>query len=245
MARFFDHPLYVKTIGSRCEQLNYRAAKLQADAHKFISAAAFSDNRSRITDITQECQKLNDEFENYAAMMPPEFCWRMVAWEPRHPRDDCSDMEVFPGRVDMYNDLSIARLWNSMRCARLMLLCTIVRCEAWRTYPVDYRTAPTYTTIARTCAELIADIIASVPYLSGLPVVEGRVVRSPRLSGLRCGNDDRRKGVMGYFLLWPLTSILWQDYLTAAQRTWVKGRLKYIGTELGIMFGNCLGQVRR
>lgn len=50
---------------------------------------------------------------------------------------------------------------------------------------------------------------------------------------------------MGYFLLWPLTHLLWQDYLTAAQPTWVKGRLEYMGTELGIMFGMCLGQVPR
>jgi hypothetical protein len=47
----------------------------------------------------------------------------------------------------------------------------------------------------------------------------------------------------GYFMTWPLAFIHSLDYLTDSQRTWVRGRLQYIASQLGVRYALLLTQV--
>jgi hypothetical protein len=151
--------------------------------------------------------------------------------------------EVFPGRIDAYQDLWVVSVWNLMRCSRIILASLIVRCAAWVCAPVDYRTTPEYATAARTCVDNITDIISSVPYQLGWFSNRRELLERANLSAFGCGEEDALKGLPGYFLTWPLTCVQGQDYTTDAQRAWVKGRLQFIGSHLGVRYAHVLRQL--
>lgn len=190
-----------------------------------------------------QCQALDKEIADWLQGLPPSFGWRTVAWEDYNPKCDYSRAEVFPGRIDTYGDLWVVNLWNVMRCMRIVLASLMVRITAWTISPADYRTTPEYAASARVCVEAIADIIASVPYQLGWFARHEHLRERAQLSGFACGEDGGEKGLAGYFLLWPLTCIQGQDYLTDSQRAWVKGRLRCIGGRIGVRYGYMLSQM--
>ena len=214
-------------------------------------------------------QDLDRAMVDWMASLPPHWRYRTLCWQNYVANTDYAHAEVFPGRVDVYSDVWIASMWNMARVTRLILASLTVRCAAWTCSPVDYRTTPEYAHSARVCAEVISDVLASVPYHLGWHYRTrkrrgqgGRGNRSwdhadyededegeeeqdeEQLSGFGCGEDEEGiKGLAGYFLTWPLACVMGQDYLTEDQRTWVRGRLRYIGDELGIRYANILAQV--
>lgn len=92
--------------------------------------------------------------------------------------------------------------------------------------------------------ENITDIIASVPYQLGWFSTRKHLFHQQEsLVAFACGDEDNSKSLAGYFLTWPLACIQGQDCMTDNQRTWAKGRLTYIGRELGVSYALMLTQV--
>ena len=95
--------------------------------------------------------------------------------------------------------------------------------------------------------DCITDIISSVPYHFGwhLQKKEQLILKDPSLSGFVRGDDEKLglKGLAGYFLTWPLSCIISQDFTTDSQRAWSIGRLRYIGDELGVKYAHILADV--
>lgn len=201
------------------------------------------ENVAFILSLLRRAQALDAECLAWMKSIPEQWQYKTLCWEDNVPRGDYANAEVFPGRVDVYNDFWIASVWNMMRTARLILHSLAVRCAAWVCSPVDFRTTPEYATAARVCEEMITDIIASVPYHLGWHAKRRHLFANKDLSGFACGEDDCMKGLAGYFLTWPLACVNGQDYVTDRQRAWVVGRLRYIGDELGIKYAHILSQV--
>lgn len=228
------------------QQLSSRVGELKNEVNNLLATVTRSpENTKLIKDTFQTCKSLDKEIVIWLRELPDQYMWKTIAWEPYNPKCDYSKAEVFPGRIDNYGDLWIVNFWNVMRCMRIVLSSLMIRCTAWVNFPADYRTTPEYATTARTCVEAITDIIASVPYQMGLFDKRKDLRNSITHSQFGCGEDTSEKGLAGYFLLWPLTCIQGQDYLTDSQRAWVKGRLKSIGSTLGVRYGNMLSQVRK
>jgi len=230
--------------GVHFQRLSSRTSELKNETnHLLATVTRTPENTELMKKAMEKCQELDKEIVEWLEDLPESFRWKTVAWEDYNPKCDYSKAEAFPGRIDMYADLWVVNLWNVMRCMRIVLASLIVRFTAWIISPADYRTTPEYAASARVCVEAIADIIASVPYQLGWFAKHQDLRERAQLSGFACGEDDAEKGLAGYFLLWPLTCIQGQDYLTDAQRTWVKGRLKCIGNQIGVRYGNMLSQV--
>ncbi|KAH7015123.1 hypothetical protein EDB80DRAFT_326908 [Ilyonectria destructans] len=230
--------------GSECQRLNIRTAELRSEVNRLMTTLARSpENIELLLDMIRRCQTVDQQHLNWARELPEYFRFKSVAWEDNVPNGNYALAEVFPGRVDAYQDLWVASVWNMMRCSRIILASLIVRCAAWVCSPVDYRTTPEYATSARTCVDLITDIIASVPYQLGWFSKRRELLEMDHLSTFGCGEEEALKGLPGYFLTWPLTCIQGQDYTTDAQRAWTKGRLQYIGNHLGIRYANMLYQL--
>ncbi|KAJ4421511.1 hypothetical protein N0V85_000161 [Neurospora sp. IMI 360204] len=241
------------------------------------SPSTYEQRTARILSFMRRSQELDRAIADWMASLPPHWRYRTLYWQNYVANTDYAHAEVFPGRVDVYNDVWIASVWNMARVSRLILASITVRCAAWACSPVDYRTTPEYAHSARVCAEIISDVLASVPYNLGWHYRtkrrrrqgQGRGNRNrnrnwdnydddeeeedgeddeqeeEQLSGFGCGEDDQgMKGLAGYFLTWPLACVMAQDYLTEDQRTWVRGRLRYIGEELGIRYANILAQLQ-
>lgn len=227
------------------QRINLKTSELRADATRLMTEVARTPETIELMlALIRRAQTVDQESVRWMRSVPASWGYRSVAWEDSVPGGDFGRAEVFPGRVDVYGDYYIAGAWNMLRVNRLILASVIVRCAAWVCAPVDYRTTPEYATAARTCVDMIADIIASVPYHLGWHLrPERRHLLQRQLSGFACGEEDSLKGLAGYFLTWPLGCVAGQDYTTDSQRAWVQGRLRYIADELGVKYARIICQV--
>ncbi|CAN8105008.1 unnamed protein product [Discula destructiva] len=232
-------------VAADCQRINIKTSELRAEVYRLMSTVARTpENIELMLALIRRAQTIDSECVRWMKNVPGSWKWKSVAWEDSVPSGDFSRAEVFPGRVDIYRDFYIASVWNMVRVSRLILASVIVRCAAWVCSPVDYRTTPEYATAARTCVDMITDIIASVPYHLGWHLKpERKHLLERQLSAFACGDENSLKGLAGYFLTWPLTCIQSQDYTTDAQRSWIKGRLRYIADELGVKYAHILMQL--
>ncbi|KAI0397500.1 hypothetical protein F5Y17DRAFT_464574 [Xylariaceae sp. FL0594] len=204
------------------------------------------ENTELVLDAIRRAQALDQETVAWQHGVPESWLYRTVAWEDNVQNGDYSKAEVFPGRVDVYNDIWIASVTNSARAVRLILQALIMRCAAWVCWPVDYRTTPEYATAASVCRDEITDIIASVPYNLGWHLKKKKEKRDcgkTNFGTFACGQEDSPKGLAGYLVTWHLTCVNSQDFATDAQRAWVVGRLRSIGNDLGIRYANVMTQL--
>ncbi|KAI9901394.1 hypothetical protein N3K66_003211 [Trichothecium roseum] len=228
-----------------CQRLSIRVGEVRAEVNRLLTALPRSpENVEVMFEMLRNCQGLDQECAQWVRDLPSAYDWHTVAWEDQPPPDgDYSRAETYPGRVDAYQDLYIVSVWNMMRASRIILASLIVRTVAWICAPLDYRTTPEYATSARTCTEAIADIIASVPYQLGYFSNRKHLLDGVNLSSYGCGDEDALKGLPGYFLTWPLTCIYGQDYTLDSQRAWVRGRLEFIGNQLGVRYAHILAKL--
>ncbi|KAB5542620.1 hypothetical protein GE09DRAFT_248090 [Coniochaeta sp. 2T2.1] len=228
-----------------CQRINLKTCELRAEVNKVMDGVTQSpENVELILALMRKAQQLDQQSTSWMRTVPDHWHYRTLCWEDNVPGGDYTRAEVFPGRVDVYADFWIASVWNMLRTARLVLQSVVVRCAAWVCSPVDYRTTPEYATAAKTCTDMITDIIASVPYHLGWHAKRRHLFDSDRLSGFACGEEDGMKGLAGYFLTWPLACVMNQDYVSEAQRQWIVGRLRYIGDELGVRYAHILSQLQ-
>lgn len=185
----------------------------------------------------------DNELLQWSKNIPENYQGKPVTWVNDVPDGDYSKAEVFPGRVDAFQDLWVTTIWVTMRCARLVIASIIVRSAAWVCAPMDYRTTSEYATWANTCTGIISDLCAAIPYQLGWFKSRQELLERSDLTGYGCGDDGVAKGLSGYFVTWPLSCIITQDYSTASQRQWAKGRLEHIASDLGVGYAKMLTHV--
>lgn len=223
--------------------LNLRIAELRAEVNNALGVFTRTPEWvQNVLDLMKRAQALEHEFLTWEEQLPDELRPRAVAWVDSVPGGDMTKADVFPGRVDMYDDIWVSGLWNSSRIARLFISGTIVRCAAWVCSPVDYRTTPEYATAVRLCVDIITDVIASIPYNLGWRVGPTGELRPTSANG-ESDAASCPKSIGGFFCIWPLFSISNTDYISDSQRTWAKGRLVYISEILGLNHAKVLSKV--
>lgn len=165
------------SAGAACQRLSIRTADLRAKAADCMAATAdrSPENVARVMALAQKAYGLDRDCVAWAATVPTEWRFRTVAWQDKLPEGgDYGRAQVFPGKIDIYHDIYIASVWNMVRATRLCLASIGVRCAAWACAPADYRTTSQYAAAARTCSDIITDIIASVPFYLGWHHSHGR-----------------------------------------------------------------------
>ncbi|OAA49545.1 hypothetical protein NOR_01468 [Metarhizium rileyi] len=229
---------------SECQRLCIKIGELRGEANRILTSVPRTpDNMEIVIDMIRKCQAQDQACLSWCKNLPDYFQCKTATWEDNVPNGDYTMAEVYPGRVDVYNDLWVATIWNMLRCGRIILNSIIVRCAAWVCAPVDYRTTPEYANAAGTTVDIVTDVISSVPYQLGWFSKRKGLLERANLSTFACGEDDSSKGLSGYFMTWPLAFIQSLDYLTDSQRTWVRGRLQYIGSQLGVRYASLLTQM--
>ena len=146
----------------------------------------------------------------------------------------------------MYTGIWQAVTWNIERSSRLVVSGTVIRGVAWLSAPTDYRTTPEYATHARQGAQMVSDIVSSIPYHLGW-TYDPRTSRMVPgdLSGFACGGKDDNSGraLGGHFTIWPLFSANCSDFTTDSQRKYITGRLRFIAETMGINQASVLSHV--
>ena len=193
-------------------------------------------------------QAMDVEFQNWQKALPDEWLPKTVAWVDDVPGGDLLKADVFPGRVDLYSDISIGNVWQRARTCRLFIIGLIIRCIAWVGYPVDYRTTPEYAYCSQIGVTLMGDLIAAIPFFLGWHIDEAGNLKAGDIdedTGT-FPNDDHvasPKALGGFYCIWPLLCVTSADYATDSQRTWVKGRMALIADVMGLNQARVLGNV--
>lgn len=201
-------------------------------------------NIDTILKVIKKCQARDQELVHWSKNLPSHFRCRPVTWIDDISDEEYNKSEVYPGRVDAFKDIWVASVWNTMRCSRLVLISIILRCSAWTCAPLDYRATPEYTIYSRISRDIITDLVSSIPYQLGWFSKRKHMLKNADLTTYACGKDDAPKGLSGYFVTWPLSCIMTQDYTTQNQRLWARGRLTFVSDCLGVRYARMLTEVR-
>ena len=230
--------------GTKCQNITLRISELKTEVNRLLMTLNRDEKGiEMIMQMIKKCQERDRECIQWSKNLPKYFQCKSVAWESSVPNGDYARSEIFPGRLDAFQDIWVASVWSTLRCSRIVLASLIVRAAAWICAPVDYRTTPEYAAYSRIGTELVTDLVASIPYQLGWFAKRKELLDRVDLTSFCCGEDDAPKGLAGYFVTWPLSCILTQDYSTDDQRTWVRGRLHYVADVLGVRYAKMLTQV--
>ncbi|KEF51366.1 uncharacterized protein A1O9_12515 [Exophiala aquamarina CBS 119918] len=129
----------------------------------------------------------------------------------------------WPGPFDVYTALGVANDWNMVRCARIMLLMSIVKCCRFLR-EASYGSVETEEAFERSkskIATLLDDIVASLPYCLG----RGDAKWNLPVSGI---------GTSGFALLWPTGILLRCPFARPEQKAKALEMIEYIGVSLGL-----------
>jgi hypothetical protein len=231
--------------GERCAKLMLQTTELRAAVNALLcSCQRKPEYFQKVVEIMRRCQAMDQAFTQWEDTLPESWRPKTVAWVDNVPGGDLTKAEVYPGRVDLYDDNLIAASWNHMRISRLFVSGLVIRCAAWMCSPVDYRTTPEYAQGARLGVDIVTDILASVPYHLGWHIDEDGSLVDGDLSGNTGGLENGGTTALGGFLImWPLFCVNSSDFTTDAQRKWVDGRMRIIHEVLGLNQAKVMGAV--
>lgn len=239
----------------RSQRFLMETSQLRRELERHITSCAGQQHISpdELIMYMLRVRAIDNEMAAFLASLPNEYRPYTLAMAGEVPGGDYENAEAFPGRVDMYSDITMASVWVGIRSCRLVMSYFAVRCMAL-TYPpgTDYRTLPNFIEEVRRCSSLIDDVVAAVPYFLGstppvssivqdtMPYGQNRAATSASAtSGFACGDDHGHgmpKALAGYLLIWPLAGAYTHDCASPAQRAYMAGRLKYMGNILGLRY---------
>lgn len=205
-----------------------------------------AESFQKVLEVMRRVQAMDSEYQEWQDNLPEEWRPKTVAWVDNVPGGDLHKAEVFPGRVDAFGDLAIGNAWQHARTCRIFIIGMIIRCIAWVSYPVDYRTTPEYAYCSQVGVTLMADIVAAVPYHLGWHVDEAGNLKGADTDAGTFPNDNHvtsPRALGGFYSIWPLFCVMSADYTTDSQRAWVKGRMTYIADVMGLNQARVIGNV--
>jgi uncharacterized protein (UPF0335 family) len=199
---------------SKCGRLNLETADLHAKIKHILTEVEHTASYiKQVLELVRKAKKLEQEFKAWEAALPKNWQYTTTAWIDAVDYEDLETAQAFPGRLDEYEDISIATTLNTMRASRIILAADTVRASAWVCSPDhEYRIVPEYISSARISRE----------------VIEKDQTKSSRPGAL--GGQS----TLALFIAWPLNVTTLSDCATEAQREWALGRLRFIGNERGI-----------
>ncbi|CAK7230669.1 hypothetical protein SBRCBS47491_007664 [Sporothrix bragantina] len=238
----------------RMQRFLLEVSQLRREQERQIAACAgqLTITETEFSMYILRVKAIDSEMASFLSSLPEGYRPYTLAIAGAVPNGDYENADAFPGRVDMYPDLTIAGVWLSIRSARLVMSCLVTRCVALISGKADFRATPEHAEEVRRCSNLITDIVAAVPYFLGCtPSIASAGIPQPRhprtstysssapSSRFACGDDHGHgmpKVLSGFLLAWPLAGTYTHDYCTPAQRAYLGGRLKYIGNTLGLRY---------
>jgi hypothetical protein len=238
-----------ESLFAQCQSFALAYSELRGEVNRLLATSQRSpQSLAQTKQLAARVQTLDQGIASWLASIPDEFRFKTVGWISEDELGisrgrSYAEVDVFPGRVDVYPDFVTAMVWNISRVSRLILASLNIRLAAWICAPVDYRTTPEYEDSASICEDTISDVIASVPYHLGCQM-KGKPLGSSGLSAFACGEEGPCKALPALFLIWTLTCIKNHDISTDEQRAWAKGRLKFIADDVGLKYANIVNEVR-
>lgn len=233
------------SLGARCQRFSLEATDLRAEATRLMATLLRNDHGLDIMlAMLRKVQDLDRRIANWLKNLPAEHQVRPLYWEAKALEDgEAKHAAVYPGRVDVYNDIMTASSWNTSRSTRIILMSLLIRVAAWLCSPADFRSTPEYATAVRTSETQITEIVSSVPFILRMHQTKARQLGASAPGAFACGDDEQSKMLGGLMVAWPLSTVRTNDYATDEQREWAVGRLNFIADVLGVRYASSLAAV--
>ncbi|RDW85949.1 hypothetical protein BP5796_04274 [Coleophoma crateriformis] len=200
-------------------------------------------SKVELRSLKQEAILLNKEFSLWPLCLPKE-------WMPQTlgdikegdvlPNDEALDaMPFWPGRIDTYYDIYVVAVWDVYRKARLKLLNVIIQCsERLRGDSQTHDNSATLPKLQGEVNELVDGLCASVPFHLVADLQSCLTVGSTSSAQFTPG-----KALGGLLLMYPLYIASTLPTVPSKQQAWMQGRLRWIGTHMGIRQATMLANV--
>ena len=190
---------------------------------------ASESRRPKLLDIIARGRLIDLRIQDWGVHVSGKFKYISMT-----PADIPASEGVFlPGSsfpIHLYSSRSMANLWNTHRCARIILLQCLKKCVALledsqptTPDPESDWAIDTDVFAPKIIQDLISEICASVPYLLGEVDQHGNLQQ-----------HQPNHAVGGLFLIWPLRIAARQDCARREQKIWITKQLQYIKNVFGI-----------
>lgn len=132
-------------------------------------------------------------------------------------------LSEWSGPFDIYETLGITHDWNMVRCARISLWLSIVKCSRTllTTGYMSVEAESAFEKAQSIIATLLEDIVASFPFCLGM-------------GDAKCNLPVAGIGTSGFALLWPIGVLLKCPFATPKQIASALQMIDYIGGALGL-----------
>lgn len=233
-----EFPFYApKSVANTLTKLTLRVPKIRMLADSLFSEKRSESTTGAILQLIECCQHLDTALSTWRETTPedwqytsqPNFTSVLFDFSPE-------TSEVYPGNVDVYPDVWIAKAWNSYRTTRIFVQAMILRSAAWLAGG-DMQDPRLISQIAgalqarQVIQEMVDEICASVPFHLGQTTKLGDKAYTNVINGQE---DQATEYFGGYFLLWPLYLARCPCIIPNEQRRWIIARIFSIARQIGI-----------
>jgi hypothetical protein len=220
-------------MSQRYAILNLYVAELRADNDKTTTLAPRNaDNTEKVLAFLKRAEELEQQYREWYDSQGSLWAPTTAAWINNDNVGDLATSKVFPGRLEVFSDLTKGYKYNIARAAQIFIWTSILRSVAWMGNAEDYMATSHFANARQRCAELIEGIVASVPYFLGWKGYPNASIAGASYSP--CGNDTQAKTASVVFILFPMFVAIRSDFATPEQRTFMKGKLKHIAENEGV-----------
>ena len=193
--------------------------------------------------LKQQATLLDKEFSLWPLCQPKEWAPQTLGTIEKGAQSTdttLDSMPFWPGKIESYFDLYVVAVWNTYRKARLRLLQIVADCSQRLRSASQLQAKPaTLQKLQSEIRELVDGLCASVPFHLSADL------HHCLQSGGTIGDlYSPGKALGGLLLMYPLYIASTLTLIPPEQRDWMKGRLRWIGKNMGIRQALMLANVR-
>ncbi|KAI9697513.1 MAG: hypothetical protein M1820_007779 [Bogoriella megaspora] len=211
------HRLMAITL--RLPNIRYRAKRVFSDRNLMAQSES-------LFQLMTAAVGLDAEYAFWFDDLPKVWQPKAVATLEGMP-DDIESSEIWPGSINVFENLIVSNLTNNGRMGRIFCQTVIIGCLARQAErKSELEKDVRYQKATKMARELVDAICASVPFHLGYDIRD----RTQRVGQ----HEAAAEAIGGYFLIWPLFVCGRLECVPKEQKRWIRGRLKYIARMYGV-----------
>lgn len=222
-----------QNTANRLTVISARAAQFRVTATTVFRSRSMLASANEIYRVLKIALEIDAQFNNWAQTVPADWAWYPASGFDC-PLDKPRELFVYKDRIDFYGEPNMAKVWNSYRSRRMMILFTVLDCVCHLGPSYDDNLFSLAKDSLKIMKELVDDICASVPYLFGTKTFGGPGDRAcfeyPYRGTTKLSADHRRMSaaIGAWSLLEPLKTSLRAVGLRKGQKEWITGQISRI-----------------
>lgn len=219
-----------QNTANRLTVISARAAEIRAISKKVLGSRTMPASADEIYRVLNIALEIDSQFHQWAHSVPEDWAWYPASGFDSPP-DKPRELFVYGDRIDFYTELNMAKVWNSYRSRRMIVLFTILDCIRQLGPSYDDNLFHHARDSLKLIQELVDDFCASIPYVFGTKTFGGPGDREcftfPYYGTRKLSAEHRRAAAAlgAISLIEPLKTCLSAVGLRKGQKEWIAGQL--------------------